>query len=86
MVGLKGAYALTEKWSVQGSAEYFRIDLDNLEGDFVDVLVGLEYRFAKHFSAGAAYNLVRIDVEETKDDDQLKYDYDGAFLYLRWHI
>ena len=51
MVGLKGAYALTEKWSIQGSAEYFR-----------------------------------IDVEETKDDGQLKYDYDGAFLYLGWHI
>jgi hypothetical protein len=86
MLGLKSAYALSEKWSINGSAEYFRIDLDSVEGDFVDILVGLEYRFAKHFSGGLAYDLVRIEVEDVDDDDKLEYDYDGALLYLRWHI
>jgi hypothetical protein len=86
MIGLKGAFALTEKWHIRGGAEYFDIDLDDIEGDFLDVVVGIEYRFFKNLSAGLFYDVVRIEVEDTEDRDRLKYDYDGALLSFRWYM
>jgi hypothetical protein len=86
MIGFSGSWLLNEDWLVRGTAEAFSIDMNDTEGDFYNVRVECEYTFTENLSIGAGYDLVRIDAEDTKKNNKVKYDYDGALVFLRWHF
>ncbi len=62
-VGFGINYLLTPKWSMDVRADAFYISIDELEGAMAEVLVGVEYRWFKHFALGTSYNRVVIDVD-----------------------
>jgi hypothetical protein len=86
MVGFSGSWLLNENWLIRGTAEAFSIDMNDTEGDFYDVRLELEYAFTESLSIGAGYDLVRIDAKDTKKNNKINYDYDGAVVFLRWHL
>jgi hypothetical protein len=86
MIGFSGSWLLNENWLVRGTAEAFSIDMNDTEGDFYNVRLECEYAFTEHLSIGAGYDLVRIDAEETRKNNKINYDYDGAVAFVRWHF
>jgi hypothetical protein len=60
--------------------------MNDTEGDFYNVRLECEYAFTESISIGAGYDLVRIDAEDTKKNNKVRYDYDGALVFLRWHF
>ncbi len=65
-VGFGINYLLTPKWSMQVKGDAFYISVGELEGSMAEVLVGVEYRWFKHFALGTSYNRVVIDVDYKK--------------------
>ena len=60
--------------------------MNDTEGDFYNVRLECEYLLMEDISIGAGYDLVRIDAEDTEQNNKVKYDYDGALVFLRWHF
>ncbi len=85
VVGLRGEYQLSQWWTLRGSAEFFAIEVDNVDGQLTDLHVGIDYRPAKRWAVGLGYNSVRIEVDSTKAafTGSLDWAYDGALLYLK---
>jgi len=86
MIGFSGSWLLNKNWLFRGTAEAFSIDMDDTEGDFYNVRLECEYAFTQSISVGAGYDLVRINAEDTAKNNKVKYDYDGALVFLRWHF
>jgi len=86
MIGFSGSWLLNKDWLIRGTAEAFSIDMNDTEGDFYNVRLECEYAFTESISIGAGYDLVRIDAEDTKKNNKVNYDYDGALVFLRWHF
>jgi hypothetical protein len=86
MLGFSGSWLLSKDWLIRGTAEAFSIDRNDTEGDFYNVRLECEYAFTESISMGAGYDLVRIDAKDTKKNNKVNYDYDGALVFLRWHF
>jgi hypothetical protein len=86
MIGFSGSWLINEDWLIRSTAEAFSIDRNDTEGDFYNVRLECEYLLMENISIGAGYDLVRIDAEATKKNNKVKYDYDGALVFLRWHF
>jgi len=86
MLGFSGSWLLNEHWLVRGTAEAFSIDMNDTEGDFYNLRMEVEYAFSEKISLGAGYDLVRIDAEDTRKNNRVKYDYDGLLAFVRWHF
>jgi hypothetical protein len=86
MFGLSGTWLVNKDWLIRGTAEAFKIDRGNTDGDFYNIRFAGEYSITEALSVGAGYDLVRIDAENTKNNDEIVYDYDGAVIFLRWQF
>lgn len=90
VLALQGAWEFAPHWQLIGSAQCFFLTLesvgavDEISGSVIDVLLGLEYAFADHFSVGAAYNYFQIDVgaERNSLDLEVEYGYSALFVYM----
>ncbi len=67
------------------SLDYFEIDEGDVEGQVIDILVGLEHEHQTWNTAalGIGYNDVSLEAENKEDRDELDWDYDGLFGYAR---
>ena len=84
VVGLRGNYALTPKLALRGSAELFAIEIDDVDGRFIDLYLGLDYHFHERFGIGLAYNTVTLRINAGSDfNGRLDWDYDGFLLYFK---
>jgi hypothetical protein len=84
VVGLRVRHNFKPKWNWGASFDYFEIDEGDVEGQVIDILIGVEYEAWKKVSLGFAWNDVSIDAEDTEDNDELDWDYDGYFWYVRY--
>jgi hypothetical protein len=86
VIGLRGAYALTENWIAFAGAEIFFADFDEIEGFLYDVSVGIDYWFSDSVAIGLAWNGVEIDVDARSEalDADLVWRYSGALLSVKF--
>jgi hypothetical protein len=84
MIGFSGSWLPGKNWLVRATAEAFTIDMNDTEGDFYNVRVEAEYTITENIAIGAGYDLVGIDAKDTKKNNKVNYDYDGALVYVRW--
>jgi len=84
MFGLQLDYRLTERLMLIAGYEYFTIDKSNVEGELIDFVVGLEYKAFKKIGLGIGYNNVSIFAEDSEDNDEFEYDYDGIIAYVTY--
>ncbi|MEL7450570.1 MAG: hypothetical protein AAFN78_15260 [Pseudomonadota bacterium] len=86
LLGLRGAYALNDRWSVLANAGLFFAEFDNIEGTLRDILVGIEYQLSDRFAVSVAYNDVELDVEAGRRSLQadLVWGYGGAVLSFKF--
>jgi hypothetical protein len=86
VLGLHGAYALTEKWRLSASFEVLEVEIGGeFKGAITDSLLGLSHDTFEHFGWGIGYNGFRLDLEVIQGDrvTDIEYAYQGLLLYLR---
>ena len=71
VIGLRGSFALTPKWFIRQSFDYFYIKIGDYEGQLVDFLAAVEWNALKHLGLGVGYNYVQMDLDYNGSDDFL---------------
>ena len=67
-----------------GYIEYLTIDNNDTDTTYIDATMSIKYRFLEHFGAGLALNLVNIDGEDKKSDDEADFEYSGLLLFVAY--
>ncbi|HEX5787453.1 MAG TPA: hypothetical protein VFY03_04700 [Woeseiaceae bacterium] len=84
--GLRGAWQMSERWALRGSAELFVFEYNAFDGSLYDVFAGVDYSMTEKLSLGLGFNTVRFDLGF--DDDRLNgavdWSYAGGMLYLKF--
>ncbi len=84
VLGLRGSFALTPKWFIRQSFDYFYIDIGDYEGQLLDFNVALEWNALKYLGVGVGYNYVQMDLDYDGSDDFLSainLSYGGVLLF-----
>ena len=86
VIGLRGEYALSDRWSFRASGEFFFVEYDNIDGSLVDIYAGFDYSILDHLSLGIGFNRVTIDVDATRSSfgGALDWQYSGALAFLKF--
>ncbi len=84
--GLRFGRNFKPKLGVGASLDYFEIDEGDVEGQVIDILVGLEHQTWNTAALGIGYNDVSLEAEKKEDRDELDWDYDGFFGYVRFRF
>ena len=86
VLGLRGKYEFSEKWSFRAGAEFFALDYDDYSGNLYDLYAGVDYRIRAHVAVGVGINSVRMDVGVDKPNfnGDLNWQYDGGLLFFKF--
>jgi len=84
--GMRVGWAFKPKWMFRASFDYFEIDDSDVEGEVIDILIGVEHQTWKKVGLGLAYNDVSIDAENKDEGDEFDWQYDGFFGYARFNF
>jgi len=84
VVGFRLGYNVNDKLRITGSTDVFGLKFGDIEGDFRDTRVGVDWRFSKHVGLGGS--IISTDMYiETKDEDtklKLKNTVNGAEVFI----
>ena len=86
LFGVRGEYALSDRFTLRGAAQRLVLEIDSTTGAFSDLYAGVDYRFESNLALGLAYNAVSMDIEAKKNDfaGRLDWRYDGFLLYMSY--
>ena len=84
--GLRGEYALSDKFTFRGSAEIFAIEYEEYNGSLYDLYAGVDYQLFEHTAIGLGINSVQLDIGITRESFKGTFDwrYDGGLLFLKF--
>lgn len=86
VIGLRGEYEITDRVSLIGAAQWFRLETGDAGGRLRDVYIGADYRFGRHIASGVAYNDVGMAIRAKEPgglQGQLDWSYDGWLVYVK---
>ncbi len=86
VAGLRMEYAITPRLSLNGAAQWFRVDVAELSGRLSDVHLAADYALGRRLAVGLAYNDVSANVTAEEPGGflgSLDWGYDGWWLYLK---
>lgn len=89
VIGLHGAYALDDKWTLGASVELLQVSVnDEFKGSIVDQLLTLEHDTFDNFGWGLGLNAFRLDMEVIDGglSGEIEYAYQGLMLYMRMYL
>ncbi len=84
--GLRGDYAINDRITLRGAAQWFGFEADDVEGRFTDFYIGADYGFGERMAVGLAYNRVSMNLGAVEDrgfDTRIDWGYDGLLLYFK---
>jgi len=86
VIGLRGKRNISDRWTLRGSAEFFFIEIENIEGSLIDLFVGLDYAILDQLSIGVGANSVTLEVDAAQNDftGKLNWQYNGGLAYLKF--
>jgi hypothetical protein len=86
VIGLRGQYDFSDKWSLRGSAELFAFEYGDFDGSLYDVYAGLDYQLFEHMAIGVGVNSVDFNVGVTKTNfnGDLDWRYTGGLLFFKF--
>ncbi|MCG8432767.1 MAG: hypothetical protein MJA83_01900, partial [Gammaproteobacteria bacterium] len=77
-----------DKLYFNGQVEVFQITVNEIEGELVNALLSLEYRFNRHIAVGGGYNFYRLDAESDDPDDDFsglfEFTYQGPTVFVKF--
>jgi hypothetical protein len=71
VIGLRGSFALTPKFFIRQSFDYFYVNFGDYEGQLIDILAAVEWNAFKYLGLGIGYNYVQMDLDYSGSDDFL---------------
>jgi hypothetical protein len=83
-IGLSVDYKIFPRLTATIRADFFYVDIAEIEGSLTEVFIGLEYRLFKHFAVGAAYDRMwlEVDYKPGKSDGwEVDATWNGGFFY-----
>ena len=82
VVGLRGRYDFTDRFSFIASGELFALEYDSFDGELIDLYAGLDYALSDRFTVGIGLNSVKLDISVDDEDlmGDLDWEYDGALI------
>jgi hypothetical protein len=86
VVGFRGDYKFSDKWTLRGNFQWFGINLTNAGGHLTDTYAGVDRTLGKRFAVGIAYDTVKMNVEANKSGHlkgSLDWAYNGWLLYFK---
>jgi len=86
VIGLRGEYHLSDKWSLRASTEIFAFSYGDFDGSLYDTYVGLDYQLFNRMAIGVGLNSVRMNLGVNKENasGNLDWDYDGGLIFLKF--
>lgn len=86
VVGLRGDYAITDRFTLRGAAQWFALETDDVDGALRDIYFGADYGFGERMAVGLAYNRVAMGI--TADEPygfqgRIDWGYEGLLLYFK---
>lgn len=84
VIGLRGNFALTSKWFIRQSFDYFYVNIGDYEGQLIDFAVALEWNALKYLGLGVGYNFVGMNLNYDGSDDfldEIDMSYGGFQLF-----
>jgi len=89
LFGLRGDYAINDRITLTGAAQWFGYSTDEFDGRLTDFYVGADYGFGKRMAVGLAYDRVSMSLGAQEDDGfsgQIDWGYDGFLLYFKVNL
>jgi hypothetical protein len=86
VIGLRGDYAINDRWTLRGAYQWFGLSVDTASGHLTDLYAGVDYGFGKRFAIGLAYDTVSMNVKGSKPgslNGRLDWGYNGWLLYFK---
>lgn len=87
VLGVFGAYALSPRWYLNASSEFFGLDYEEFNGFLNNTRLSVEHRTFSHvgFGCGLDYFLINASVanESGSLEASAEYDYLGFLVYMR---
>ena len=85
VIGLRGEYRFSEKWTLRASGEFFALEYDAFDGSLVDLYAGIDYQLFEHVALGLGLNSVQMDVgvEDADLSGNLDWRYNGGLLFVK---
>ena len=86
VVGLRGDYAITDRLTLRGAAQWFALETDDVGGTLRDIYVGADYGLGKRMARGLAYNEVAMGITANEAygfQGSVDWSYDGLLLYFK---
>ena len=86
VVGLRGEYQMSDKWTFRASAEFFGLEYEQFDGSLTDLYAGIDYQLFDHAAIGLGVNSVTIDVgiEDNGLNGNLDWRYDGGLIFFKF--
>jgi hypothetical protein len=86
--GFRGEYMVTDRITLGGAAQFFKIDIGDTSGSLRDIFIGADYGLGEtqQFAVGLAYNEVSMAIraeEEGGFRGELDWAYDGWLVYFK---
>ncbi|WP_394171786.1 DUF481 domain-containing protein [Thalassotalea litorea] len=81
-IGVSAAYQMTDNWSIDTHAHYFKIKIDNIEGQMVDLHAGIKYQFSDTWHTNLGWRYYEVTVDDNRDNGGLdiEYQFQGPML------
>ena len=89
VIGLRANFALTPKWFIRQSFDYFYVNIGDYEGQLIDLAVALEWNALKHIGLGIGYNFVGMGLKYSGSDDfldEIDMSYGGVQLFAKLYF
>jgi hypothetical protein len=84
--GLRGEFKATDRITVGGAAQFFKIEIDDTSGSLRDIYIGADYSLGESYAVGLAYNEVSMAISSDEDGGfrgELDWGYDGWLVYFK---
>jgi hypothetical protein len=93
VVGVRFDYAITPKFFIKQSFDFFYVQYENFQGSLYDAKVGLEYNIWKYVGVGVAYDFFRVQVKAEGQNypgvdmtGEIQLNYGGLLLYGKFFL
>ena len=83
VIGLRGAWVVTPNILLEAQGQFFKIKVDEVDGNWTDFQAKATWMFNKNFGLGLGYDRYtnRVDVEKTNFNGNVKLGYSGLQLF-----